>query len=166
MQDLRFDRAVDDVIEVIMFDQWLRHYFTTERDGKLFLEIPEEALAGIRRDHPGLFALAEPLNTKEITYQICQDNLCSFLAAHLDGDKYATGVISSVFDSRQFKIEQYVFSLWLKGHEGYLDEAVRPFAEWREMYAGWKQMDEVKDYILKLKTGAGAQKDAAGSTVH
>lgn len=164
MQDLRFDRAVGDVVEIIMFDQWLRHYFTRERDGKLFLEIPEETMGFIRREHPGLFALAEPLNNKEITYQICQDNLCSFLATSLDGNKYADGVVTSVFDSRQFKIEQYVFSLWLKGHESYLDEAVRPFAEWREMYEGWKQMDEVRDYILKLKTGGGAQEGSA--TVH
>lgn len=163
MQDLRFDRAVDDVIEVIMFDQWLRHYFARERDGKLFLEIPEEAVAEIRREHPGLFTLAEPLNNKEITYQVCQDNLCTFLAATLD-TKYADNLVASVFDSRQFKIEQYVFSLWVKGHESHLDEAVRPFAEWREMYANWKQMDEVKEYILKLKTGGGAQEGS--STVH
>lgn len=165
MQDLRYDRAVADVIEVIMFDQWMRHYFTTERDGKLFLEIPEDVLDEVRREHPALFTLAEPVNNAELTYKKCQDNICTYMASSLDGSKYADGVVATVFDSKPFKIEQYVFSLWLKGHEAYLDAERRSFSEWKEMYENWKKMDEVREYIFKLQAGTAGQEQTS-STVH
>lgn len=163
MQDLRIDKAVEDVLDVLMFEQWMRHYYAVERDGKIFLEVPAEVMDQVRAEHPQLVGLAEQLSGGEISYQKCQEAVCTFVAGNLDGTKYAAEVIGSVFDSRQLKIEQYVFNLWLKGHESYLDEAVRPFAEWKEMYGNWKRMDEVKDYILKLKAGAAAP---ASSTVH
>lgn len=165
MQDLRHDKAVEDVLDVLMFEQWMRHYYAVERDGRLFLEIPSEVMDHVRAEYPQLFGLAEQLSGGEISYQRCQEAVCTFVAGNLDGAKYAAEVIGSVFDSRRFKIEQYLFNLWLKGHESYLDAAVRPFAEWREMYANWKKMDEVKDYILKLKAGVSSAAQTS-TTVH
>jgi hypothetical protein len=60
----------------------------------------------------------------------------------------------------------YVFGVWLKGHESFLDEATLPFEEWMEMYAGWNSMDEVKEYRRKLEAGGGDPNEPASKAVH
>ncbi|MGL1862766.1 MAG: hypothetical protein OCC46_09630 [Pseudodesulfovibrio sp.] len=142
--------AVKDAIEIFQFDQWLRFYFVTKKDDKLWVEIPDDALAKIKENHIEMFRFADMVNNAETDYQIAQDNVCSHVAARLDGQKYESLVLPQVFDNATFKIEMYIFNVWLKMHEPHLDEEYMDFAGWLEMYEGWNSMDEVKEYRAKL----------------
>lgn len=158
--------AVADIAEVFMFEHWLRHYFVVEKDGKLFLEVSQDDLKDIYEKEEHLAPLLDMLNHGELSYEKCQASVCSFVGARYDGSKYGPGVITGALDSKSFKIEMYVFSVWLKGHEQYLDERRMPFAEWREMYAGWNAMDQVKEYRKKLLAGGGDPDRPASPSVH
>jgi len=147
--------AVADIAEVFMFEQWLRHYYVVEKDGKLMLEVPEDDLKAIYEHEEHLAPLLDMLNNTEISYEKCQTTVCAFVGARYDGSKYGPEVIAKAMDSKAFKVELYVFGVWLKGHEAYLDERKMPFAEWREMYTGWNSLDQVKEYRKKLMAGGG-----------
>ena len=161
-----FDKAVEEVFEIFMFELWLRYYFITETDGTLRMEIPDEVMAQVRETHPGLLPLAEMMNNDTIDQQRSHDTVCAFVGSRLDNGRFPADVVPRVFDSKAFKVENYVLSLWLKGHEEYLDESVLGFAEWQEMYTNWKQMDEVRAYLAKLNEGAGAPTAPGSNRVH
>ena len=159
-------QAVADIAEVFMFEQWLRHYYAVEKNGKLLLEIPEDDVKAIYEHEEHLAPLLDMLNNTEISYEKCQTSVCAFVGARYDGSKYGPDVIAKAMDSKAFKIELYVFGVWLKGHEAYLDERKMPFAEWREMYAGWNSLDQVKEYRKKLIAGGGDPNRPATNAVH
>lgn len=158
--------AVADIAEVFMFEQWLRHYYVVEKDGKLMLEIPQEDLKEIYEKEEHLAPLADMFINSEISYEKCQTTVCAFVGARYDGAKYGPEVISRAMDSKAFKIEMYVFGVWMKGHEAYLDERKLPFSEWREMYAGWNSLDQVKEYRKKLMAGGGDPNEPTTKSVH
>ncbi len=160
-----FQNAVSDVSLIVRFEHWLRFYFVVEDGGALKLSVPGETMENLKSKEGFLAPLAEMLNNGEITQEGSQLTVCNFVGARLDGTKYPIGVCDRVFDSSAYKIENYVFSLWLKGHEPYLDEREHEFAEWEEMYSEWRKLDEVKEYVAKLTQGSAAQGDGSG-TVH
>ncbi len=166
MQSIQYDKAVRDLMEVIMFDQWMRFYYVEDKDGKLFLQVPPEVVKAVREEFPHLFGIVEQLNGREIDYQKCFGALCAHVANQLDGSKFADNVVPAVFDSKPFKIEQYVFNVWLKGHEAHLEAEAMPFALWREMYDTWRAMDEVKEYLLKLTAGNMEPGASASTATH
>lgn len=163
MIDLRFKKAKQALCEVLMFEHWIRFYFVKEKESKLSIDIPDEAMAYIRESHGHLTELAEKLNHAEIDYQSSRKTVCNFVGEKLDGAQFGADIVPKVLDDGDFKIEMYLFGLWLKGHETYLDEQTRPFCEWTEMFEGWRGMDEVQAYRTKLvtsrvKDGTGAGK--------
>lgn len=158
--------AVADIAEVFRFEQWLRHYYAVEKNGVLRLEVPEEDKKAIYADEQHLAPLLDMLNNTEINYQKCQTTVCAFVGARYDGSKYAPEIIARAMDSKAFKIEMYVFGVWMKGHESYLDERKMTFAEWREMYEGWNTMEQVKEYRSKLAAGGGDPDQPASKSVH
>ena len=160
-----FTHAVADIAEVFMFEQWLRHYFVVEKEGKLYIEIPHDELKDIYAKEEHLGGLADMFNNSEISYEKCQATVCAFVGARYDGSKYGPDVISRSLDSKAFKIEMYVFGVWMKGHEQFLDAQRLPFSEWREMYAGWNTMNEVKEYRKKLMAGGGNPNEPATKSV-
>lgn len=143
-------KAAEDAIEVLMFDQWMRHYYILQREDKLFISIPEDVMAGIKENFPAYYGLAELQNEEELTFEKSQATVCSFIGAHFDGKKYDPSIMPKMFDSKEFKLGMYVFNLWMKGHEQYLDEQVLDFSVWHEMFGEWKKMDEVQVYLDKL----------------
>jgi len=161
-----YANAVADIAEVFMFEQWLRHYYVVEKAGKLLLEVPEDDYKSIYENEAHLAPLLDMLNNTEISYEKCQDSVCSFVGVRYDGAKYGPEVVAKSLDSKAFKIEMYVFSVWLKGHEAYLDEGVLPFSEWREMYKGWNSLDQVKEYRKKLMAGGGDPNRPATNAVN
>jgi len=161
-----YANAMADIAEVFMFEQWLRHYFVVEKDGKLLLEIPQDDLKEIYAKHEHLGSLADMFNGAEISYEKCQTTVCAFVGARYDGSKYGPDVVSRTLDSKAFKVEMYVFGVWMKGHETFLDAAKLPFAEWREMYAGWNTLGEVKEYRKKLMAGGGTPNEPTSKSIH
>lgn len=142
--------AVKDALEVFQFDQWLRFYFVKQKGEELWVEIPDEAIKWIQDNHPEMHRFADLVNNSATDYKRSQDNVCSYIAARFDGQKYENTVLPQVFDNATFKVEMYIFNVWLKMHEPHLDEEYMDFDGWMEMYEGWNAMDEVKEYRAKL----------------
>lgn len=142
--------AVKDALEIFQFDQWIRFYFVTEKDGKLWIEIPEDVMKEINDEHPEMHRFADMVNNAVTDYQRSQENVCSYVAARFDGQKYERTVLPQVFDNATFKVEMYIFNVWLKMHEQFLDEEYKNFKGFMEMYEGWNSMDEVVEYRTKL----------------
>ncbi|MGE4424297.1 MAG: hypothetical protein AB7D39_18505 [Pseudodesulfovibrio sp.] len=158
LRSVSVKNAIKDAVEIFQFDQWLRFYFVVDKAGKLWIEIPDDKLKKIEENHPDLFRYADMVNDAELDYQRSQDNVCTFVAARLDGQKYEVTVLPQVFDDAKFKVEMYLFNVWLKMHEPHLDEEFMEFGEWLEMYEGWNSLDEVKEYRTKLlESGADPQ---------
>ncbi|MBU1248892.1 MAG: hypothetical protein KKB70_09345 [Proteobacteria bacterium] len=158
-------KAAVDACQVLMFDQWMRHYYVKEEGEKLFLSIPEEKMKDIEEKYPDLHPLSAMVNEEELTYEKSQATVCSFIGSRFDGQKYDPTIMPKVFDSKEFKLEMYVFNLWMKGHMSYLDENLLDFSEWQEMYAEWKMMDQVQAYLKKLAKTGPADLDAADCPV-
>jgi len=143
--------AVKDALEIFQFDQWLRFYFVEQKEeDELWVEVPDDVMAQIKKDHPALHRLADLVNNAKTDYKRAQENVCAYVGARLDGQKYEATVLPQVFDNATFKVEMYVFNVWLKMHEPHLDEEYMNFEGWMEMYEGWNSMDEVKEYRAKL----------------
>ncbi|MBC15726.1 conserved protein of unknown function [Pseudodesulfovibrio profundus] len=143
--------AIKDALEVFQFDQWIRFYYVVEKEKELWIEIPEAVLEGLKKDYPHLHPYADMVNELVTDYQRSQENVCSFIASRLDGQKYEQTVLPQVFDSSTFKVEMYIFNVWLKMHESHLDEEPMTFTEWLDMYEGWNSLDEVQEYRTKLQ---------------
>jgi hypothetical protein len=146
-------KALDNIAEVFQFEHWLRFYFVMENEADkedLRLLVPDEFMSQIKTSHPHLHDLAELVNGTAVDYQASCDTVCSYVARKLEGPNQSPMLVTKVIDSREFQIEMYLFGLWIKGHEDYLDDKFRNFSEWQELYEGWKATDEVVGYRNKL----------------
>jgi len=156
--------VVKDILRVFIFEHWARFYFTAERDGKPFLEMPAEVLEDCKTRYPDLAPLLEETTGKELSIEACMQNVGAFVCRLLDGEKYAPGVVTKALDSKPFRIELHLFNLWLQGHETYLDERQLSYDDWLEMFANWKLMDKVQEFIAKLKQTPPAAEEKAKTT--
>lgn len=150
IRSVSIKNAVKDALEIFQFDQWLRFYFVVEKDDELWLKIPDDVMTTIKEEQPQMYRLADMCNNSMIDYKRSQENVCSYVAARLDGQKYESTVLPQVFDNATFKVEMYMFNVWMKMHESHLDEERMTFNEWMEMFEGWSSLDEVQEYRTKL----------------
>jgi hypothetical protein len=139
--------ALNDVAKVFEFEQWLRFYYVSEEGDKLFIRVPDEKMNEIRSKFPTLARLAEEINDREIDFQKSQENVCAFVAAEFDGDRYPEGTVAQVLDKNDFKLEMYLFNLWARTHETRLDEEELSFDAWLRMYEEWRASPEVQKYL-------------------
>lgn len=155
--------VVKEIIRVFAFEHWARFYYAVDREGKTFLEAPEEIVVQVGEQALDLLPLLERTNNKELTYEASCQNVGTFVCELLDGTKYKPGLVQRMLDSKAYKVEMHLFAMWLKGHEGYLDANPQTLADWLEMYANWKEMDQVKQFAQKLMTAppSGATPSAA-----
>lgn len=146
-----FKTAVNDIAEVVIFENWLRFYFVQEEDeDKLSLKVPDETMDEIKEKHEHLYPVAEKLNDAEIDYQRSQEVVCTFVARQLDGQKFKTGTVPRAFDSKELKIDLHLFGLWQEAHTERLGDEKLSFAEFLDFFIQWKNSDEVKNYRKKL----------------
>lgn len=150
IKSMNIKKAAEETSRVLMFDHWMRHYYVVEREGKMYISIPEDVMESIKQNEPEYFALAELVNEDELTYENSQATVLSYISARFDGKRYEATIMAKMFDSKEFKLEMYVFNLWMKGHEEYLNSNQLEFADWIEMITEWKKMDQVKTYLEKL----------------
>lgn len=148
---LKYKEAVVDVSEVMKFENWLRFYFIKEEEGDaLRIEIPEENMEKIKADYAHLADLAEQYNGDLIDYKKSCDLTCAHVSLKYEGSKYPGQTVADTFDSKELKIEMYLFGMWMQGSEDQLDEEFMEFTEWIEGYESWKSMPEVQDYLARL----------------
>lgn len=156
-------KAQEEICQVFRFEQWLRFYFVEERDDKIYLNVPAERLEEIKTAYPHLLELAHIANGGEIDYQKSCDMVCAYVGAHIDGPKHSTALVTNILDSKGYQVEMYLFGLWIKGHEDFLDEDFRSFSEWEELYSGWRATEQVVDYARKLMESSPTAPTAGGS---
>ena len=157
---------IGDITRVFAFEHWARFYFAVERDGKTVLEVPADEVEKCRREYPDLAPLLDEANNKEMTYESSCQKVGEFVCRLYDGERYGPGVVGKTLDSRAFRVEQHMFAMWLKGHEGYLDEHNVDFATWLEMFTEWKKMDQVVAFRAKLEQSPAANDNAGEKSVH
>ncbi|MDK2955760.1 MAG: hypothetical protein PWQ57_1256 [Desulfovibrionales bacterium] len=167
MKEGNLEAAVADVVEVLQFEQWMRFYFLVEEGEKLRLEVPESMAARVEEKSSHLAGLLQQMNHGLIDPQKSQEAVCGFVGENIEGVKHSPYLVPAVFDSKQFKLEMYLFNLWLKAYEeGFDTEQDKGFDEWRELYAAWRATDQVKQYVRELESApAPAVGDPCSRTV-
>lgn len=166
-----FQNAVLRILETVMFENWIRFYFLTEKldapvekgaEKPLFVAIPEQGMQRIKELYPDLLPLAESLNGKEISFALSQQAVCSFVMEHLDGKVMPQRMAETVFDSTTFQTRMQLFNAWVQMHENQLDQNFMEFGSWRELFAQWCSTDQVKE----LATRMAAPRAEGNGTTH
>lgn len=148
-----FETAFDRIVEVVMFENWLRFYFIAEKGDKLIISLPEKAVERIEKDYPTLFGLAEMLDGREIDHQSSVEAVCMFVAGRVE-TATPEHTIKEVFDSARFHMELNLFGMWVQNHEDQLDEAFIPFARWQQLYGEWRNTPKVQEHIASFEEQA------------
>lgn len=149
--EITMKNAVADVAEVMQFENWLRFYFVSEEEGEAVrIEIPQEILDDLKKNQTHLHDLAATYNGDLVDYQKSCTATCAHVATVYDGTKYPSGTVTEVWDSKDLKLEMYLFGLWMQGHENQLDEEFMPFPSWQKGFSDWKNTPEVQDYLSRL----------------
>ncbi len=152
-----FRKGVESILEAVMFENWLRFYFISEKPAvkdALFLAIPEQGMERIKELYPHLYALAESMNGQELTFESSRTALCTFVAVELDGKRIAHNMSDTVFDSSTFQLELQLFNTWVQAHEEQLDQGFLEFGAWRNFFSQWRATDSVKEWALQMQAGA------------
>ena len=146
-----FQPAVQQILEAIMFENWLRFYFISEAEGGgLALAVPEQGVTRIREQYPQFMPLVEELNGQEISFELSRRAVCTFVAMQLDGKSLPVNTADSVLDSAGFQLEMQLFNNWVQGHEAQLDAQFLAFSTWKRLFAEWRNSDTVKAWAAGL----------------
>jgi len=157
-----FQQALQRILEVVMFENWLRFYFITETgEGGLALAVPEQGLLRIRERYPQLMPLVEELNGKEISFDLSRQAVCTFVATQFDGKTMPADMANLVLDSDGFQLEMHLFNNWVQGHEEQLDTNFLDFSAWQRRFQEWRNSGKVKEWAAGL---AGACRAEANTT--
>ncbi|MGN0008618.1 MAG: hypothetical protein ACI33N_03055 [Desulfovibrionaceae bacterium] len=168
-----FAKALQQVLEVVMFENWMRFYFISEKldaprgeDGEapLFIAIPDQGMARIRELYPHLAKLAEDMNGKQVDFAESQRAICTFLVEELEGKSIPSEMSRLVLDSQRFNMELQLFNTWVQAHEDQLDEGFNEFGMWRKLFAEWRNSESVVAWVKQLREQPAAAA-AAGKTV-
>ena len=144
-----FEKVVAQVVEVVMFENWLRFYFIADGEGDdLMIRIPEQGMKKITSLYPELAELAERLNNDVITHESSMREVCLYVASAIKG---SDEMLQTTFSSNEFQMEAQLFNSWLQAHEEQLDAGFADFATWRTMFSDWKQTPKVQEYITSVQ---------------
>ena len=173
-----FRNAVEQALEAVMFESWLRFYFIEElppaTDGKnpddaadaeerLAIRVPEKGMARIRELYPNLLPLAESMNGHEVDFETSRRAVCTFVLGHLDGKTMPRDMAAVVFASATFQVELQLFHTWLQLHEAQLDEGFQEFGAWRNLFAQWRATPGARELAEKLAVATQGRAAAEGA---
>lgn len=154
-----FQSAVWLVLEAVMFENWLRFYFISEKpdapegpDGEkpLFLAIPEKGMERIAELYPHLQPLALDMNGKELSFESSQRAVCSFVLDHVDGKTMPRDTAGTIFNSSTFQVQMQLFNAWVQMHEDQLDQGFVEFGAWRKLFNQWRESPGATELAGKL----------------
>ena len=173
-----FREAVEQALEAVMFESWLRFYFIEEvppeaakDDGeapeapeeRLVIRVPEKGMARIGELYPALLPLAESMNGHEVDFETSRRAVCTFVLGHLDGKTMPRDMAAVVFGSSAFQIQLQLFHTWLSMHEDQLDQGFQEFGAWRTLFAQWRQTPGARELADKLALAAQGRAAAEGA---
>lgn len=158
----KFQKAVDDVLEGVMFENWLRFYFIKETeekdehgDPKLVMDIPEKGMGKIKELYPRLYSLADDVNGMPVTFDVSRNAVCNYVLTELvkpgDGN---TAAMSSIIDSQAFQVKNQLFNIWVQAYEEKLDQQFLEFGQWQLIFDEWLKSDSGKEIRAKVEMSA------------
>ncbi len=160
-----FGKSIAKVLEVVMFENWLRFYFihaeehdeAGSKSEKLYIQVPEQGVERIKTLYPGLYPLLDKINGREINFESSRSAVCEHVLTELDGKTIPKDSSGTVFDSSSFQVELQLFNTFVQAHEAQLDEGFMEFGAWQNFYSQWRQTDAVKEVALKMMSVTNEQ---------
>ena len=152
----RFAKAIERMLEAVMFENWIRFYFLQEADGepdRLFVAIPDKGMERIRELFPEFAPMAESLNGREMTLEVSRAAVCGHIHDTLEGSLIPEGGMASHFDTHAFQAGLQLFNVWVQACEQLLDETFLDFGRWREEFAKWRASEHGQRIENELLTG-------------
>lgn len=147
----KFQKAVEDALEVVMFENWLRFYFISgDEESGLRLELPDKSLERIRELYPSLYPLADKMNGKAVDFEISRNSVLAHLAEEVEGRTIPKGELQKVLQSATFQARLELFHTWEQIHEDQLDQGFAEFGAWRKLFARWLETPGARELEEKL----------------
>ena len=146
----QFQNGVAKVLEAVMFENWLRFYFISEKpeapsaaDGQpaLFIAVPVKAMERISELFPRLLPLAEDMNGQEVTFETSRRAVCNFVLTHVDGQVMPRDTAAMIFESATFQVQM---------HEAQLDRNFVDFGGWQKLFDEWRNTPAARELAEKL----------------
>ncbi len=171
----QFQGSVLAVLEAVMFENWLRFYFISEKpdaepgpDGEppLFMAVPVKGMERIGSLYAHLLPLAEEMNGKPVDFEVSRRAVCNFVLEHVDGKVMPRDTAAMIFESATFQIQMQLFNTWVQMHENQLDAAFMEFGAWRALFAQWRDEPGARELAEKLSLALqGGQAEQPTRTV-
>lgn len=170
-----FRAAVEQALEAVMFESWLRFYFIQELDSdtpdgkiadgaeqeeRLAISVPEKGMARIAELYPGLLPLANAMNGHEVNFETSRRSVCTFVLEQLDGKTMPKDMAAVIFESSAFQVQLQLFHAWLQMHEDQLDQGFQEFGAWRNLFAQWRNTPGARELAQKLMQATHSQSSA------
>lgn len=159
-QQEEFKQGVNKILEVVMFENWLRFYFIVENedvsktqdvsssaDDFLRIEIPEKSMGKIKELYPDLWPIANKMNNRNVDFESSRSAVLSHVLDNMDGKQLARGMAQTVFSSSTFQTDMQLFHAWVQIHEDQLDHGFLDFGTWRRLFLEWKNSATAKKII-------------------
>lgn len=151
MTEDRQAKAVERILETVIFENWLRFYFITQKDDdRLFLEVPQKSIEKIKKLYPALLPLADALNNREITFDISRGAICKYVLTELEGSLFPRGSGGELMNSGEFQDGLELFHAWLSLHEDQLDLGFLQFDAWLDLFRQWRASAGARQLLEKL----------------
>lgn len=167
-----FQKAVADILEAVIFENWLRFYFIKENAPQgslndsslsgeqiLTIDIPEKSMAKIAELFPRMLPMAESMNHKPIDFETSRRAVLTFVLDNVDGKELPRGMAQTVFSSATFQAKLQLFNTWVQMHEEQLDGGFLDFGKWRGLFARWLESPVARELGQKLMGHAPADKE-------
>lgn len=162
----QFQNSVMQILEAVMFENWLRFYFISEKpdapvgsDGQpaLYLAVSVKAMERINELYPQLLPMAEEMNGKEVDFETSRRAVCNFVLEYVDGRSIARDTAPMIFESALFQVQMQLFNTWVQMHEDQLDKGFLEFGAWRELFAVWRETKGARELAEKLSLSLQGQ---------
>lgn len=136
-----FQKQVNDVLEVVMFENWLRFYFIQQGadENDLKIVLPAKTRDRIAELYPGLNPLAEKLDGRAIDFETSRNSVIDHIMKELEGKSLPKGGAAKILQSSTFQTRLHLFHTWEQLHEDQLDNGFQEFGAWRSLFAQWLQ---------------------------
>ena len=157
-QQEQFQNAVFQVLEAVMFENWLRFYFISEK--------PEKGMERIKELYPHLLPLAEDMNGREVDFETSRRAVCTFVLDNLDGKSLPKDMTSTIFESATFQVQMQLFNAWVQMHESQLDQGFLEFGAWRKLFTQWRETPGAKELANRLAMSGQGSAVQSKDTVH
>lgn len=161
-----FREGVEEILQAVMFENWLRFYFLSEEkddagEPVLRMDLPDKSLVKIHELYPALYQLAEKLNHKVVDFETSRSAVLSWVLDNLDGKKLPTGMTRMVLESLAFQLRLQMFHAWVQLHEDQLDQRFMDFGAWQKLFEEWAKSPAAIEFAARLANAPQSSQEEA-----